>query len=472
MADKKISALPDATLPLDGTESLGGVQAGSNARITVADIVHKGRTESVLQVVSVTGMSSVDLSTDARVFTSTLVEDTTFTFDNVPSNGSTEFRLVLTQDTTGGWVATLPATISWEGGTAPEMSTAAGSITHLRFYTVDGGTVWYGLLETNVDEAPVTSVDGQTGAVDLSSSYDPAGAAAGVTFKSLPDTPADYTGAAGMAVKVKQTEDGLEFVASDSGGSTMALPLQNVTASGLYSVPASDVGKTLVIDSTSADGAGLELPTSVPNGSLVGILNIDGPEVTVTNSYVFAGNTQTNAKVAMHTYLLLIKDASGWKVVSKSLDTSKLLPSTGVTGGPLMTGTQLSYLNDTWGDVSGNFLPLQKITLNGDGTGTTDIDLALGSVEITLSSGASNTITFFNEGYRGSLGNQAVGITDSLLILKQTAASDAGVVWPGYVVWVEGSAPVMPTTADSLLVVRILSFDAHPPYGMVVASGA
>lgn len=39
-----------------------------------------------------------------------------------------------------------------------------------------------------------------------------------VSFLSLQDTPASYTGAGGKVVAVKATEDGLEFIDAPSGG--------------------------------------------------------------------------------------------------------------------------------------------------------------------------------------------------------------------------------------------------------------
>ncbi len=74
-------------------------------------------------------------------------QNTTFTFSNPPATGiAGSFTLILKQDGTGGWTTTWPASVIWETGTAPTLSTAASSKDVLSFLTVDAGTTWYGFL--------------------------------------------------------------------------------------------------------------------------------------------------------------------------------------------------------------------------------------------------------------------------------------------------------------------------------------
>src|SRR5438552_937503 len=44
----------------------------------------------------------------------------------------------------GSRLVTWPGSVVWQGGTAPTLATAAGSVDVLTFFTLDGGTVWYG----------------------------------------------------------------------------------------------------------------------------------------------------------------------------------------------------------------------------------------------------------------------------------------------------------------------------------------
>lgn len=80
-------------------------------------------------------------------FNLTLTGNCTFTFSNPPASGNIgEFRLVLSQDATGGRTVTWPASVDWGNATAPILSTSANAVDILGFLTVDGGTTWYGFL--------------------------------------------------------------------------------------------------------------------------------------------------------------------------------------------------------------------------------------------------------------------------------------------------------------------------------------
>lgn len=69
----------------------------------------------------------------------------TFTFSNPkPSGTYCGFTLYLTQDSTGGRLASWPTSVKWAGGTAPTLTTTGGQTDIFTFITVDGGTTWYG----------------------------------------------------------------------------------------------------------------------------------------------------------------------------------------------------------------------------------------------------------------------------------------------------------------------------------------
>jgi hypothetical protein len=85
---------------------------------------------------------SIDADT-AGSFTLTTSGNTTFTFASVTSGRSVGFVLKLTAG--GSHTITWPSSVDWAGGTAPD-APASGETDVLVFYTVDGGTNWYGAL--------------------------------------------------------------------------------------------------------------------------------------------------------------------------------------------------------------------------------------------------------------------------------------------------------------------------------------
>jgi len=96
-------------------------------------------------VATVTGTTpSLDLST-ANSFTITTSGNTTFTFDyssiNLTTNDSYGFVLRITAG--GAHTLTWPASVEWPGGVTPT-SPASGNTDVFVFYTLDGGTNWYG----------------------------------------------------------------------------------------------------------------------------------------------------------------------------------------------------------------------------------------------------------------------------------------------------------------------------------------
>ena len=79
------------------------------------------------------------------LFTLTTSGNTTFTFDYSGVNLTTNDSYGFTLKVTAGGTHTLswPASVDWPGGTAPD-APASGETDVFVFYTVDGGTNWYG----------------------------------------------------------------------------------------------------------------------------------------------------------------------------------------------------------------------------------------------------------------------------------------------------------------------------------------
>ena len=93
---------------------------------------------------SISTATTIDLE-NGNVHTATIGGNLTLTFSNpIASGDATSFVLELTNG--GAYTLTFPASVDWEGGTAPTL-TAAG-IDILVFYTRDGGTTWHGIVSS------------------------------------------------------------------------------------------------------------------------------------------------------------------------------------------------------------------------------------------------------------------------------------------------------------------------------------
>jgi len=68
----------------------------------------------------------------------------TFVFSNPPASGRAgSFTLKWIQDSSDRTI-TWPGTVDWAGGSAPDVTSGSGKIDIYTFFTVDGGTIWYG----------------------------------------------------------------------------------------------------------------------------------------------------------------------------------------------------------------------------------------------------------------------------------------------------------------------------------------
>ena len=119
---------------------LVGATSGSDpltvSGVTLSDAVQEGYT-------SLSGTTpSIDADT-AGSFALSTSGNTTFTFSSVTSGRSVGFVLKITAG--GTHTITWPASVDWAGATAPD-APASGETDVLVFYTVDGGTTWYGAL--------------------------------------------------------------------------------------------------------------------------------------------------------------------------------------------------------------------------------------------------------------------------------------------------------------------------------------
>ena len=113
--------------------------------VTQAEI--KDYSETKTTPTSAAGVLTLDMSV-GNVFEVIATENiTTMTVSNPPITGKVgSFTLILKQDATGSRTVVWPAGTVWDSGTPPTISTAANAIDIITFMTLDGGTIWYGML--------------------------------------------------------------------------------------------------------------------------------------------------------------------------------------------------------------------------------------------------------------------------------------------------------------------------------------
>ena len=112
-------------------------------RITAAGVAEfkAGITEDSVTLSGTT--TTIDLAT-ATNFVHDLSGNTTYTFSNPAASGNASaFTLKIIQGSTARTI-TWPASVDWAGGTAPTLSTANNAVDIFTFFTLDGGTTYYG----------------------------------------------------------------------------------------------------------------------------------------------------------------------------------------------------------------------------------------------------------------------------------------------------------------------------------------
>jgi hypothetical protein len=87
------------------------------------------------------GTQDIDLTLGNSVTATVDTSTNTFTFSNPSATGTgCGFTLILTNG--GSQTVAWPASVDWAAATAPTLTTSGRDI--LAFWTVDGGTIWYG----------------------------------------------------------------------------------------------------------------------------------------------------------------------------------------------------------------------------------------------------------------------------------------------------------------------------------------
>tara|TARA_R110001599_G_scaffold195319_1_gene391648 strand:- start:1106 stop:2431 length:1326 start_codon:yes stop_codon:yes gene_type:complete len=135
-------ALVFGTAPTLTGVTLAGAVTGADNTVTAVNLKDYGE---VTNAIGATGGGTQDINLTLGNSVSATVDTSanTFTFSNpTASDELCGFTLTLTNG--GSQTVNWPASVDWAAATAPTL-TAAG-IDILVFYTIDGGTIWYGFL--------------------------------------------------------------------------------------------------------------------------------------------------------------------------------------------------------------------------------------------------------------------------------------------------------------------------------------
>lgn len=103
----------------------------------------KAYSEAITTATVSTSTYNLDLSL-SNTFDITLGNNVTFTFTNPPASGTAiSATIILRQDGTGSRTATF-TNANYSDGLAPTLSTGAGEVDVLTFFTLNGGSFWFG----------------------------------------------------------------------------------------------------------------------------------------------------------------------------------------------------------------------------------------------------------------------------------------------------------------------------------------
>lgn len=141
-----VSGIPSLEIFANGQINIA--QFGGNVFFsnTIVDSPTMKGYKEFANTASITGATTLDLST-TNIYNATLTGNTTLTFSNPPASGTLySLMIIAKQDATGSRIITWPASVKWPNASAPTLSTAANAVDVLNFFTVDGGTTYYGAL--------------------------------------------------------------------------------------------------------------------------------------------------------------------------------------------------------------------------------------------------------------------------------------------------------------------------------------
>ena len=96
------------------------------------------------KLVTLSGTSTTINLSLSNVFAHTLSGNTTYSISNAVNLQAHSFTLIITQTETVRTL-TFPASVKWQDGEIPDMTTASKTYV-LTFVTINGGTTWLGMF--------------------------------------------------------------------------------------------------------------------------------------------------------------------------------------------------------------------------------------------------------------------------------------------------------------------------------------
>ncbi|WP_141092937.1 hypothetical protein [Escherichia sp. ESNIH1] len=142
--------------PLSSNVALNYNDVGtySKAQIDAKDAVLQAKidtkvtiTQDILNLSSVKELLEIDMSDGKRVFTATLsVPNTQLSIVNVGGNKNSQTVTVCITQGTGANKIQWPGNVVWSFGRPPVLTFSKDSVDIFQFFSVDGGSTWYGSL--------------------------------------------------------------------------------------------------------------------------------------------------------------------------------------------------------------------------------------------------------------------------------------------------------------------------------------
>lgn len=128
-----------------------GVALNPDGSIETTHVQNSGNLEnkSYIEYFKQIADSGTSLTLDvsqANVFDVTLTADCSIDLTGATTGDCYSVTIRLNQDSTGGRAVTWPASVQWDSGSAPSLTTAAGTLSIVSFQSVDGGETWQGFL--------------------------------------------------------------------------------------------------------------------------------------------------------------------------------------------------------------------------------------------------------------------------------------------------------------------------------------
>ena len=139
------SASATYTLKLPAT--LGQPQASGIVTSDANGVVSfdNGTIEEVTTVTSSSNAATINLQ-DGNLFEHDLTENVTYTFSNPAASGrASSFVLKVIQDSSARTI-TWPSSVDWPAATAPTLTATNNGVDVFVFFTIDGGTTYYGFV--------------------------------------------------------------------------------------------------------------------------------------------------------------------------------------------------------------------------------------------------------------------------------------------------------------------------------------